>query len=40
MGYIRASSAGAVATSQAQDLLANLNNEIETMVELLETMKQ
>jgi predicted transcriptional regulator len=40
MGYIRASSAGAVATSQAKDLLANLNDEIETMVELLETMKQ
>lgn len=40
MGYIRASSAGAVATGQAQDLLANLNDEIETMVKLLESMKQ
>lgn len=40
MGYIRASPAGAVATSQAQDLLSNLNEEIEAMVELLEAMKQ
>lgn len=40
MGYIRASSAGAVATTQAKDLLANLNNEIGAMMELLEAMKQ
>ncbi|MDD1707494.1 MAG: hypothetical protein LUO81_04780 [Methanoregulaceae archaeon] len=40
MGYIQASSAGAVATSQAQDLLANLDDEIEAMMELLEAMKQ
>ncbi len=39
MGYIRASSAGAVATEEAQDLLKNLNGEIEDMVKLLETMK-
>jgi predicted transcriptional regulator len=40
MGYIRASSAGAVATNQAKDLLANLNNEIGAMMALLEAMKQ
>ena len=40
MGYIQASSAGAVATSQAQDLLANLDDEIEAMMGLLDAMKQ
>ena len=40
MGYIRASSSGAVATEQAQDLLANLNTELEAMEQLLESMKQ
>jgi len=40
MGYIRASSSGALATGQAQELLANLNAELEAMEQLLESMKQ
>jgi predicted transcriptional regulator len=40
MGYIRASPAGAVATAEAEALLLHLNDEIEDMVSLLETMKK
>lgn len=40
MGYIRASPAGAVATSEAENLLRHLNEEIDDMVALLEEMKQ
>jgi predicted transcriptional regulator len=40
MGYIKASPAGAVATPEAEKLLLNLNEEIEDMVSLLETMKK
>jgi predicted transcriptional regulator len=40
MGYIKASPAGAVATAEAEELLLHLNEEIEDMVSLLETMKK
>jgi predicted transcriptional regulator len=40
MGYIKASPAGAVATTEAENLLLHLNEEIEEMVSLLETMKK
>jgi predicted transcriptional regulator len=40
MGYIRASPAGAVATTEAENLLLHLNEEIEEMVSLLETIKK
>lgn len=40
MGYIRASSSGAVATGQAMELLEHLNDELEAMEQLLEAMKQ
>lgn len=40
MGYIRASSAGAVATPRAAGLLENLDDEIDEMVALLGAMKK
>ncbi len=40
MGYIRASPAGAVATSEAEQLLEHLDKEIEDMVALLKAMKR
>ncbi len=39
MGYIRASSAGAVATHEGELLLQHLNEEIEDMIMLLTAMK-
>jgi len=39
MGYIRASPAGAVATRDAENLLMHLNEEINDMISLLESMK-
>ena len=39
-GYIRASSAGAVATPLAADLLASLEGEVDELIALLETIKR
>jgi predicted transcriptional regulator len=39
-GYIRASPSGAVATPQAEEVLADLNTEIEGLIARLEAMKQ
>ncbi|MCE5298221.1 MAG: hypothetical protein MUE45_07140 [Methanoregulaceae archaeon] len=40
MGYIRASSSGAVATRLASDLLEHLDKEIDEMIALLDGMKK
>jgi predicted transcriptional regulator len=40
MGYIRASSSGAVATGLAADLLEHLDKEIDEMIVLLDGMKK
>ena len=40
MGYIRASPAGAISTPSAGELLDHLDEKIDAMVALLETMKQ
>ncbi|MDD1706081.1 MAG: hypothetical protein LUQ12_03460 [Methanoregulaceae archaeon] len=40
MGYIKASSSGAVATGLAADLLSHLDSEIDEMIALLDGMKK
>ena len=39
-GYIRASQEGAVATPQAMELFQNLNENIDDIIRLLESMKR
>lgn len=40
LGYIRASSEGAVATAQTGELFSHLNNDLDELVHLLELMKR
>jgi predicted transcriptional regulator len=40
MGYIRASPDGAVATSQASQLFADLDDDLEDLIRLLNDMKK
>lgn len=40
LGYIRASPEGAVVTSRTVDLFAHLNENLDELIRLLETMKQ
>jgi len=40
LGYIRASSEGAVATALTRELFAHLNNDLDDLVRLLEMMKR
>ncbi|WOX55952.1 hypothetical protein R6Y95_01120 [Methanoculleus palmolei] len=39
-GYIRASPAGAVATPLAADLLSGLDDEVDELIDLLQSIKQ
>jgi len=40
LGYIRASSEGAVATSQTRELFAHLNEDLDDIVRLVNAMKR
>jgi predicted transcriptional regulator len=40
MGYIRASPAGAVTTTQAKRLLSNIDHDVDELVTLLESLKE
>jgi predicted transcriptional regulator len=40
MGYIRASPAGAVTTTQAKMLLANIDRDVDELVTLLSSLKE
>ena len=40
LGYIRASSDGAVATALTEDLFANLNDDLDELIRLLGLMKR
>jgi predicted transcriptional regulator len=40
LGYIRASPDGAVATSRTMDLFSHLNDDLEGLIHMLETMKR
>jgi len=40
LGYIRASSEGAVATALTREFFEHLNNDLDDLVHLLEMMKQ
>ena len=40
MGYIQASPAGAVTTNQARRLLSNIDQDVDELVTLLESLKE
>jgi predicted transcriptional regulator len=40
LGYIQASPAGAVATRRAKELLLNLNEDLDQLIDHLESMKE
>ncbi|MDD4299225.1 MAG: hypothetical protein PHO78_01060 [Methanomicrobium sp.] len=40
LGYIKASPAGALATEKASELMSNLDTEIDSLIEILKSIKQ
>jgi len=40
MGYIQASPAGAITTTQARRLLGNIDHDVDELVSLLESLKE